>query len=67
MKHVQDFCYIKLPLPKNMSICIYLKKNEIVFKVWNFLVRFPQRQASYEVTEIVSHTVGVFLANIDQE
>ena len=31
-----------------------------------FLVRFPQRLDSYDVTEIVSHIVAVFLANIDQ-
>ena len=32
-----------------------------------FLVRFPQRQGSYDVTDIVSYIVAVFLANIDQQ
>ena len=32
-----------------------------------FLVRFPQQQDSYEVTDIVSHFVAVSLANIDQQ
>ena len=32
-----------------------------------FLVRFPQWQDSYDVTDIVSHIVTVFLANIDQQ
>ena len=31
-----------------------------------FLVCFPQRQESYDVTDIVSHIVAVFLANIEQ-
>ena len=32
-----------------------------------FSVRFPQRQDSYDVTDIVSHIVAVFLANIDKK
>ena len=32
-----------------------------------FLVRFPQRPDSYDVSNIVSYIVAVFLANIDQQ
>ena len=67
MEHVQDLCYIKTPtFQKYVNMYLFLK-NYIVFEVLNFLVRFSQRQASYDVTDIVSHPVAVLLANIDQK
>ena len=67
MKRVQDLCYIKtLTSQKYVNIYLFIKKK-IVFKVLNFSVRFPQRQAIYDVTDIVPHTVAVFSANIDRK
>ena len=44
------------------------EKNFLYFcSVVFFLVRFAQRQDSYDVTDIVSHIVAVFLANIDKK
>ena len=43
MKHVQDLCYIKIPTSQKYINLYLFIKNEIVFEVLNFLVRFPQR------------------------
>ena len=32
-----------------------------------FLVRFPERHDSYDVTDSISHIVAVFWANIDKK
>ena len=58
---------VELPLPKNVSIPNYSLKKRDYLKFCICLVRFPQRQDSYDVTDIVSHTVAFFLANIDQQ
>ena len=39
----------------------------MAFEDLHFLVRFPQWQDSYDVTDTVSYTVAVFAAHIDQK
>ena len=46
---------------------LFIKKKDNVWIFVFLLVRIPQRQDSYNVTDILSHTVVVFLANIYQK